>query len=90
MCARTRTHTHTEDRQTRAHNQSIMRSVYPLCMCQQDFEGKALFSLGSKQPPKTNNYIQQIVIMHQKAPYQKKIYIALHTIELINISAAQP
>ena len=53
----------------------------------QDFEGRALFSPGSKQPQKTNNYIQQIVYMHQ-TPHTKSI--SLLAIELINISAAQP
>ena len=49
-----------------------MLSVCPLCICQRDFEGEALLPLGSKQPPKTNNYIQEIVYMHQNAPHQKK------------------
>lgn len=41
-------------------------------MCQQDFEEKALFSLGSKQPGKTNNYIHPTIYMHQ-TPCIKKL-----------------
>lgn len=85
-------HTHTYSTQGEkvglslyAHKQGIMWSVRPLCMCQQDFEEKALFSLGSKQPPKTHNGIQQTIYTHQKT-----WNISPLTIELINISAAQP
>ena len=94
----THTHTHTEKVGHSAHNHSIMRSVCPLCICQRDFEGEALLPLGSKQPPKTNNCIQEIVYMHQNTPHQKRKKekknqpwnISALAIELINISTAQP
>ena len=72
MHSHTHTHTHTEKVGHSAHNHSIMRSVCPLCICQRDFEGEALLPLGSKQPPKTNNCIQEIVYMHQNTPHQKR------------------
>lgn len=68
------THTHTKGR-LHVHTTTALcdQCVLSACASKTCDEGKALFSLGSEQPPKTNNYIQQIVYMHQSAHTQKKL-----------------